>query len=155
MDSPFAYGLLAFAHLVGVMLALPSITWRGLSLSRVQDDPAVLASVLRADNVWGLSALVVLPTGLYRLLVLGKGWPFYVNNPFFLTKMALFGLVFVLEVWPMAVLIRHRLAAARGGTGLGAAQARTFARISFAQAVLLVAALFCAPMMARGVGQLG
>jgi len=151
--SAFSFGLIAFAHLLGVVLAVPTVLARGLLLRRAHVDTRSKDLALHIDGWWGLSALVVLPTGLYRVFTLGKGVSFYVNNPYFLAKMAVFGLVFALELWPMIVLIQERIVMRRGASILTERRARAFAIVSFLQTALLVVALFCATMMARGVGQ--
>lgn len=151
--SPFAFAFVAFAHLVGVVLAVPTVLARGLLLRRAHVDTRAKDLALHIDGWWGLSALVVLPTGLYRVFTLGKGVSFYVNNPFFIAKMAIFAVVFALELWPMIVLIQERIVMRRGASILTERRARAFAAISLGQAALLVVALFCATMMARGVGQ--
>jgi putative membrane protein len=149
----FVYGLLAFAHLVGVVLAVPSVLFRALALRRFDVDPNALKAALMADNVWGIAALILLPTGLYRLLVLGKGWSFYANNPYLVVKLGLFGLLFMLELWPMFLLLWQRVVERKGQNIVTSRRARLISRISLLQTALLIGVLFCAPMMARGVGQ--
>ena len=150
--SPFGFALLAFFHLFGVLL-VPSVLVRGFALRRAHESERAVAWLLRADNVWGISALVLLPTGLYRLFGPGKGLEYYLHNPFFHAKLTLFTLIFLLEIWPMVQLIRHRIANRGAPKLLDAASAQRFARMSMVQAALLVGMLFCAVMMARGVGQ--
>jgi putative membrane protein len=155
-----AFGVLAFIHLLGVVLAPSSVLLRGRALRRYSSGgrPEDLATALTCDNVWGVSALVLLPTGLYRLFALGKGTDFYLQNGFFHAKMVLFGIVFLLELWPMAVLVKHRIASSRAAAGdlvtVEADTAGRIATISAAQAVMLPLIIGCAAFMARGLGQL-
>lgn len=153
--SPVTNALFSAVHLLGVVLAFSSVFLRARALARVGADDAALSAALRADNVWGISALLLVGTGLARLLWLEKGWEFYSHGPFFHAKMTLVGLVFVLEGWPMVTLVLLRVRERRDGLSLDARRASLFSRISYAQAALLFGVLFCAPMMARGVAQLG
>ena len=153
--SPVTNALVSSVHIFGVVLAFSSIWLRARALSRVRDDDSAVAGVLRADNIWGLSALVVIGSGRLRLLWLEKGWEVYSASPFFYAKMSVFGLVFALEVWPMVTLIGVRTRQKKDGLVLDADAARRFARISFVQATMLTIALVLAPMMARGVMQMG
>jgi hypothetical protein len=80
-----------------------------------------------------------------------KGTTYYLQNDAFLIKMALLGLILILEVWPMATLIQWRIRMRRNelsDTGAAAAMAR----ISWVQAGLVILMVFAATAMARGYG---
>jgi putative membrane protein len=65
--------------------------------------------------------------------------------------MALLGLILALELRPMVTLIRWRIQLSQAGTpDVGSAPA--LARISYAQAVLVVLMVLAATAMARGIG---
>jgi putative membrane protein len=76
-----------------------------------------------------------------------------VHNVAFLAKMTLLVLVLALEVWPMTTLIRWRIALGRGRE-VDAGPAANIALISRVQAGLIVAMVFAATAMARGLGVL-
>lgn len=100
----------------------------------------------------GVAALLWMVTGVWRLLAgLEKPTGYYFTNHAFLTKMALFAIIFGLEVWPMMTLIAWRRRIARGETANTSA-AVLLARISFWQAGLVVLMVFLATAMARGYG---
>ena len=65
--------------------------------------------------------------------------------------MALFVLIFILELRPMMTLIKWRARAARG-EAIDTSPARTFARISLIQVGLLALMVLAATAMARGYG---
>ena len=136
----FASGL----HILGVVGAFLGVSSRAMALWGPQPD---VPRALRADNLWGLAALLVVGTGLWRLLVTEKGWAFYSVGTMFHLKMALFALVGVLELWPMYVLMRHRIR----GDALSVATANRIARVSWVQVVLMVVMPFTAAGMARGL----
>lgn len=145
--------VLAGLHLIALGLGLGAIINRGTLLREVP-DPLSLRRVFRADTMWGVAALLWLGTGIPRyLLGIEKGTAYYNSNYFFLAKMVLLLIIFLLEIWPMVTLIRWRIAVSRGASaGVVAvpATARLIATISHVQALLVVAMVFTAVAMARG-----
>jgi putative membrane protein len=142
---------LAASHLLafGIGLGAVWIRGRGLKSSLTSAD---LRRVFLADSVWGLAALLWISTGLWRLLGgVEKSTGYYLHNHVFLTKMGLFLLILILEVWPMVTLIRWRRRVARGELP-DTRPAAVMARISFVQAWLVVLMVFAATAMARGIG---
>lgn len=144
---------LAGFHLIALGLGLGAVLQRGTALREVPDARS-LRRVFRADMWWAVGAVLWIATGLSRYLPgMEKSVAYYNGNYFFLTKMALFALILVLEIWPMATLIRWRLALKRGGApGVVAVPgtARLMATISHLQALLVVVMVFAAVAMARG-----
>jgi putative membrane protein len=143
--------LAASFHLLALGIGLGAVWARGRAL-RSSLDPGTLRQVFFADSLWGLAALLWISTGLWRLLAgLEKGTGYYLQNHLFLTKMALLALVLLLEIRPMITLIRWRKTVSRGEAPDTRA-APLLARISFAQAWLIVLMVFAATGMARGMG---
>jgi putative membrane protein len=143
--------MLAAVHLLGVALSFTGIVNRAAAL-RGPLDGSGLRRLFRADTVWGLSALVMISTGLLRVFTsVEKGSEYYLASFAFWHKMGLLAAILLLELWPMVVLIRWRVASARGVTP-DTSPARTFFRISVLQAVLLALMVFAATAMARGMG---
>ena len=146
--------LLAALHLVALGVGFAAIWTRARALGGVPDARA-FRRVFAADTAWGLSALLWIGTGLLRAF--GgheKGSAYYLQNHMFWGKMALLGVILLLELWPMVTFVRWRIAFGRGqeiDTGV----ARPLARISLAQAALVLAMVFLASAMARGIGQPG
>lgn len=144
--------ILASVHLLGFGLALGSIWVRARSLARVGREPAALGSAFAADNFWGISALVLLSTGLARLLLGSeKATAYYLASSAFWAKMGLVLLVFLLEIMPMVRLLRWRLAERRGQPVIPTGADR-MARISYLQTALVLGLLALATGMARGIG---
>jgi putative membrane protein len=143
--------LLAPVHLLGVALGFVGIVTRAW-LVRGPLDRLQLQRLLRADSVWGLSALVLISTGLIRAFAgFEKGSAYYLGNTVFWIKMGLLASILLLELVPMVTLIRWRIALARGAT-VDTSSARVISRISVLQTALLTALVFVATAMARGVG---
>jgi putative membrane protein len=143
--------LLAGFHLLALGIGLGAVWARGRALtSRL--DAMGLRSVFLADNFWGAAAGLWIGTGLWRLLAgLEKDTAYYLHNHLFLGKMALFAIILALEIRPMIMLIRWRRQVARGEQPDTTA-APLLARISFAQAGVVVLMVFLAVGMARGYG---
>jgi putative membrane protein len=143
--------LAASLHLLALGIGLGAVWVRGRAL-RSSLDAGNLRQVFFADTFWGLAAVLWISTGLWRLLAgLEKGTGYYLQNHLFLTKMALLGLVLLLEIRPMITLIRWRMTVSRGEAPDTRA-APLLARISFVQAGLIVLMVFAAAAMARGMG---
>ena len=143
----------AALHLLALGIGLGAVWARGSALAGGAPDENAVARALAADNAWGVAALLWLATGLPRLLTsLEKGTAYYMHNDFFLAKMAIFGVLMVAELWPMVTLIRWRIARSRG-RAVDTSPAGKIAWISRLEAMGLVAMVFCAAAMARGLGQ--
>ena len=143
--------LLAGFHLLALGIGLGAVWARGRALS-ARLDAVGLRAVFLADNFWGGAAGLWIGTGLWRLLAgLEKDTAYYFHNHLFLGKMALFAIILALEIWPMITLIGWRRLVARAEQPDTSA-ALLLARISFAQAGLVILMVFLAAGMARGIG---
>lgn len=135
--------LLSALHLVGFAMGLYGIGLRARALGRGD-----LPTALHADNIWGIAALILIPSGLVRAFGgLEKGADFYLHSPAFWLKMGLLALLMALELWPMVLLIRWRIRPARVETRL----LPRLAWISRLEVGLLLLLPVAAAMMARGV----
>ncbi len=138
-------------HVLAVALGLPAVYLRGRALKAPLDD-AGFARLFAADNVWGLAALLFLATGPLRAFAgLDKGTQFYVTSALFWAKLALFALVFVLEIGPMLTFRRWRRQL-RGGGRPDTSTARTLYIVTHVEMALVVVIVFVAAFMARGFG---
>jgi putative membrane protein len=142
--------LLASFHLLALGLGLAAVWVRGRGL-RGSLDSSGLRRVFLADTVWGLAALLWISTGLWRLLEgTEKPTAYYLHNHAFLTKMALLLLILTLELRPMTTLLRWRRRVGKGELP-DTRVAPVLARMSFAQAWIVVLMVFAATAMARGL----
>lgn len=143
--------LFAALHLLALGIGLGAVWARGHALTGALDS-AGLRRVFAADTWWGIAALLWIATGLVRAFAgLEKGTVYYLHNHLFWAKMALLGLILLLEIAPMVALIRWRVLAARGEE-VDTRRALRFARISRLQAGLVVLMVLAATAMARGYG---
>ena len=146
--------LLSALHILALPLGFASLFLRGLRLRELRkgrENAVARASLLRADNVWGLAAILWIATGLARAFGgLEKQPDFYLRNGFFWVKMGLFLLVFVLEVRPMVTFIRWRIAKDRAGDLVATAPFDRLIALNDAEAILVLLIPFAAALMARG-----
>ena len=138
-------------HVLALALGLPSVYFRGRAL-RGRLDADGLRQLFLADNVWGLAAALWLVTGLLRAFGgLEKGTAFYLASTLFWTKMGLFALIVLLEIWPMTTFLRWRIARRRGAAP-DTSSARGLYLINHVEMALVVLMVFAAAFMARGFG---
>jgi putative membrane protein len=142
--------LIATLHLLALGIGLGAVYARAKSLRGPLDD-AGLARVFLADAFWGLAGVLWLVTGVARAFGgLEKGTAYYLSDGLFHAKLGLFVAVLVLEVWPMATLMRWR-SARRAGRALDTSGARALAAVSHAQAGIVVVIVLLATAIARGL----
>jgi putative membrane protein len=143
--------LLAYAHYLAIF-ALVATLAAELILFRPTMPPALFRRLQIVDRWYGISAGLVVASGLGRLFWGAQGQAFLTHNPVFWTKMALFVLVALLSIAPTVFFVRSRShAAAVDSISFGAetfSRMRTFIR---AQVLLLLLIPLCASLMARGL----
>lgn len=143
--------LVSALHVLALALGLPSAYFRGRAL-RGRLDADGLRQLFLADNIWGLAAALWLVTGLLRAFGgLEKGTAFYLASTLFWTKMGLFALILLLEIWPMTTFLRWRIARRRGAAP-DTSSARGLYLINHVEMTLVVLMVFVAAFMARGFG---
>ncbi|MDR5737896.1 MULTISPECIES: DUF2214 family protein [unclassified Caballeronia] len=149
--------LLAALHLLAFGFALGSVLGRARALRRldavqsVQANATRLRDVFRSDSVWGVTAIVLIVTGVMRAFGgFEKGGAYYLHEPLFHLKMTALVAILLIEVSPMLALIRWRMALAQGGA-IDLTRARRFAWMSDVQAALVIMMVIAASGMARGV----
>jgi putative membrane protein len=139
--------LLSAIHMLTLALGLGGLFARGRAMSRPLDDDG-WRRLLIADNVWGVAALLWIVSGLGRVFLGGREPAFYWRNGFFWIKLALFGLVFALELAPMIGFVRVRRARGRQAP-LPPVPVDLYRRINAIELALVVAIVFAAAFMAR------
>ena len=146
-----AHWFLAAIHLLAFALGFWAVLTRGTALRRLCAGAGEARSVLVADNLWGISAVILLVTGGVRAFGgYEKGTDYYLHQPLFHLKMTLFIFILLLEIAPMVALIKWRIALGRG-VAIDTGRATLFSRISHIDALLLVLMVVAATGMARGV----
>jgi len=148
---------LAAIHLLAFGFALGSVLARARALRHldatqsIQANELRLRDVFRSDSVWGVTAIVLIVTGVTRAFGgFEKGAAFYLHEPLFHLKMTVLVAILLIEVSPMLALIRWRIALAQGGA-IDLTRARRFAWMSDLEAGLVMVMVIAASGMARGV----
>ena len=107
----------------------------------------------RLDLFYLIAAVLALATGTARLFWFGKGAGFYLHNPVFYIKLALFVAVGLISVPPTMQYLRWmRMLKARTGAVAADFEVLRARRYVLAELVLFVFIPFLAVMMARGIG---
>jgi putative membrane protein len=147
-----ASAIVSALHVLALALGLPSVYMRGRALKGPLDADG-MRRLFAADNLWGIAAVLWLLTGLLRAFGgLEKGSQFYVTSNLFWTKMTLFAIVLLLEIWPMVTFIRWRVARGRG-LWPDTSPARALYRVNHIELALVVLIVFVASFMGRGFGR--
>jgi putative membrane protein len=107
----------------------------------------------RYDILFFAAALVALATGLARLFVWGKGFGFYLPNPAFHAKMALYVAIALVSVRPTLAYIRWNRALGEGGVLPAGADVARVRRLLHVELGLLALMPLMAVLMARGIGR--
>lgn len=142
---------LAAVHLLAFGLGFWAVLTRSTNFRRLAAGLGEVRSVLIADNVWGICALILLITGGMRAFGgYEKGTDYYLHQPLFHLKMTLLVLILLLEVAPMLTLIKWRVALARG-TAIDTGRATLFSRIGHGEALLMLLMVIAATGMARNI----
>jgi putative membrane protein len=141
--------LIAYLHYLSIIVTGGFLVGE-LLLCRPGITPDQVRRLPVVDVVFFVSALVALATGLLRLFFYGKGVEFYVVNPFFWVKMALYVAIASLSIKPTRAFIRWKRAAGGGPSGAEIAGVR---RVIHVELVLLALMPLMAVLMARGLGR--
>jgi putative membrane protein len=142
--------LFAVLHLLALAIGIAAVysRWRALRSVKATAD---LKAVFVADNWYGIAVIIWLVTGLARAFAgLEKGTAFYLENHWFIGKMGLFVIVFLLEIFPMVTLIRWRKALKKGGL-IDLGKTKLLTRLTLAELPLLILMVCMASAMARGL----
>lgn len=139
--------LVSYLHYLG-FATLASALALHLVHFRTEVSGAVARRLVRVDALYGFSALVVLGTGLMRLLVLGKPAAYYMQNGLFHVKITLFLVALLLSIYPTIQFIKNRKTPDDGQ----AVYSGAVGILMKIQLVILLIIPLLAVMMARGYG---
>jgi putative membrane protein len=143
--------VVAAIHILTLGIGFYAIWTRANALKKLNDISG-LNEVFKADNFWGLAALLWIVTGSWRAFGgLEKGTDYYLHSSTFIAKMILFLIVFIIEIKPMVTLIRWRIKK-RKNEAIDFSSARRLAFLSHIELGLITIIVFLAVAMARGIG---
>lgn len=144
--------LLAYLHYLSIIL-LGAFLTAELVLCRAPLGPAHVRQLPRLDIVFFAAAMLALATGLLRLFFYAKGVGFYLANPFFIAKMALYLAVALLSIVPTRRFIGWRRALDAGGAAPDADAVGRVRRVLHVELALFALMPLMAVLMARGIGR--
>jgi putative membrane protein len=143
---------LAYLHTMAMLALTGCLAAQTLICNRDLQPPAVRL-LARIDVVYLAAAIAALATGLLRVFLGVKGSAFYLSNPVFYIKLALFVAVGLISIQPTRQFIRWSRALAAGeGRVLTGAQIDSVRRYLLLELALLAFIPLCAALMARGLG---
>lgn len=150
-----AQSLAAYLHYLSIF-----VLFALLSVEHVQFklplDLRRARSLIITDIAYGISAGVVLFTGLARVLWYGKGLDYYLGNSLFHAKVGLFILVGLISVAPTFVFLNWRNSLKAGEVPqVSPRQARLVIMVIRLELLLLLTIPLLAVLMARGYGVIG
>jgi putative membrane protein len=141
--------IVAAFHYLALAIGLPAVFLRGRALQRLPDRDAFIRLFV-ADSAWGLAAVLWILTGAARAFGrLEKGTAYYMQSRLFWVKIALFIIVFVLEIGPMVTFLRWRRSVKKHQVvDLTPVPGLLF--VNRAEVAIVVLIVFVASFMARG-----
>ncbi len=94
----------AYFHYFGFMIAFASLIVENLTFKeKLSLDES--KRIVIADICYGLAAVIILVTGILRVLYFGKGSDYYLDNPVFYIKVGLYLLVGLVSLYPTITFI--------------------------------------------------
>ncbi len=132
------------------MLVFGLVAMLAIERALLRGDTIDAVRLARLDAGFGATAGLVVAVGLCRVIWGGKGWAFYLENPFFWAKMGSFLALGLLSIAPTLLFLKWRKAAAGEAAFSPPApelrRARTWLGL---EALLLIPLLASAAAMAR------
>lgn len=140
--------LIRYLHFVGILVLAGSLISEWLLLKPVHTR-AELRRLSLIDAAYGLASLLVVGAGLSMWLSGGKPSTYYSDNPVFITKLVLAGVLGLLSAYPTIFFIRH----SRGEPGEEVSVPPLLRWLVVAELIVLACIPALAVLMAVGIGR--
>lgn len=144
--------LIAYLHYLSIIL-LGAFLTAELVVCRPPLRPEQVRQLPRLDIAFFAAAILSLATGLLRLFFYAKGVGFYLPNPAFIAKMALYVTIALISIVPTRQFIRWRRALDAGGSPPDAGVVSRVRRLLHLELALVALMPLAAVLMARGAGR--
>jgi len=142
----------AYLHYVSFMVCFAALVVERRLLRPDPDRRSATAMVI-TDIIYGLAALALLVSGIFRVLYYGQGSEFYTQNPLFWWKVGLYLSVGALSLYPTITYILWAIPLRNGELPqVSQALATRLGWIINVELVGFAIVPFLATLMARGVG---
>ena len=119
-----------------------------IALLRPGLDSGTIRRLARIDLFYGLSFGALVLVGLWRAIMVEKGWGFYGTSPAFWLKMGVLVIITLLSLPPTFALFRWRRAS--DDSLPPPAEVTRLSRFLRAEAILFIPVVIFAALMARG-----
>lgn len=144
--------LLAYAHILAFLMTATFLASEAALCRKEWMNPAVVERLARVDMLYGISALLVLLTGLARTWWGVKGGAWYWSQPLLHVKVTLFVVIGAMSVAATLRFLRWRRALRASGALPSDEAVRGTRRLVMIEAHLLAVIPLLAVFLARGVG---
>ncbi len=144
--------LIAYAHYASLLVCTAALVVERCTveanLTPEQED-----NLAKVDTVYGLAALGVIVSGVYRVTEYGKGWDFYSHEPLFWLKLALAGVWGASSYFPTIQIIKRAMERRSGGpqAPISPVLAARLKQVMNAELTALLSIPLAATFMSRGV----
>jgi len=147
--------ILAYLHLLAILTMVVFLASEAALCRAEWLNPQAVARLGKLDMVYGIAALLVLATGVARIVWGVKGPSYYGGNWLLHAKVGLFVAIALVSIKP-TLTIRRWVKAQKAGGGLpGEAEVKSTRRLIMVQAHLLPLIPLAATFLARGFGAKG
>ena len=155
MSGIFTSWSMAFLHHVAAFSLFSALVYEFI-LIRKPFSLQTAQSLLKTDQIYGISAIVILIVGFGRVMHFEKGEAYYFHSLPFIVKIVLFALVGVLSIYPTVKFLSWRKSLAlQQLPQVSTTTLNTLRRLIHIELAAVVAIMLCAAMMAKGVGYFG
>jgi putative membrane protein len=145
------WALASFHHLA--IFTLAATLAAELAILTINIDAPAVRRLARVDTAYGIAAAVVVIAGVLRVFFGAKGYEYYIANPIFWTKMALFLIVGLLSISPTLRYLKWvRQLRADSAFLPSVAEIGRMRAYLWAEAAFFMAIPVAAAAMARGYG---
>lgn len=146
--------LVSFGHFIAFFAMTAALVLQ-LAILRPSPDIDTAKRIQRADRAYGLMAMLLLVFGLLRVFYYDMGSDYYFNNTFFLIKLTLFIGVGLMSFRPTITYMGWRKEIEQNiAPTFTEAESIKLRKLLHYQLTAMGGIIFCASMMAKGLGSL-
>ena len=142
--------ILAALHLVAILTFVVFLSSQAALCRMEWMNAAVVERLVRLDVIYGAAALVMIGSGLARLLWGIKGMSWYVSQPLFHIKITIVVVMAILSIWPSIMFRRWRRNLQASGALPDELEVKKVRRLVMIQSHVLPVVAVIAVFWARG-----
>jgi putative membrane protein len=148
----WASAIVAYLHYLSLAIIFAALIMELVTLKGELTLKAAWRIVI-ADSAYGIAGVLVLATGILRVLYFAKDTAYYMHQPFFWVKMGLFATVGLLSLYPtVSFLLWIKALRSEQPPEVSADKIKLLRRIIYSELVGFSLIPLTASMMARGLG---